>query len=232
MTEAEWRRSDDPHAMLESLREMGLTERKTRLMAVACCRLIWDLFDDERSQRAVEVAEGFADGLVGVDELRAASQAAMAPWFLAGQAMSEQGEAPENDPRAAPLAAAYYTAWEEELFPGQYAASVLWCVGECRPAVRPHVAGLVRCVFGDAFRGLSSVGPALLSKGNLILQLARAAYDNRELPEGRLDNGRLAVLADALEEAGLTDEGMLTHLRSAGPHVRGCHALDAILGQD
>jgi hypothetical protein len=73
---------------------------------------------------------------------------------------------------------------------------------------------------------------AIIYAQRLIPELAREAYENRELPEGRLDNGRLAVLADALEESGLTDERILSHLRSAGPHVRGCHALDAILGQD
>src|SRR2546423_1792808 len=43
---------------------------------------------------------------------------------------------------------------------------------------------------------------------------------------------RLAVLGDALEEAGCTNEPILTHLRGPGPHVRGCWALDALLGQD
>jgi hypothetical protein len=40
---------------------------------------------------------------------------------------------------------------------------------------------------------------------------------------------RLAVLADALLEAGCDDECLLGHLRGPGPHVRGCFALDAIM---
>lgn len=53
---------------------------------------------------------------------------------------------------------------------------------------------------------------------------------------GHLDPVRLALLADALEEAGCTDAALLAHLRGwetvplRGPHVRGCHALDAVLG--
>jgi hypothetical protein len=46
-----------------------------------------------------------------------------------------------------------------------------------------------------------------------------------------MDNARLAVLADALEDAGCGDPVLLAHLQSAGPHVRGCYALDAVLGK-
>jgi hypothetical protein len=52
----------------------------------------------------------------------------------------------------------------------------------------------------------------------------------RNLPLGELSAERLAVLADALEDAGATEE-ILAHLRSSGPHVRGCWALDLVLGQ-
>src|SRR5262249_3553775 len=37
------------------------------------------------------------------------------------------------------------------------------------------------------------------------------------------------VLADALEDAGCTDAKLIRHLRSEGPHVRGCWALDSVL---
>src|SRR5262249_8200240 len=42
---------------------------------------------------------------------------------------------------------------------------------------------------------------------------------------------RLAILADALEEAGCTDADVLGHLRGPGPHVRGCWTVDLCLGK-
>jgi len=64
-----------------------------------------------------------------------------------------------------------------------------------------------------------------------IPRLAQAAHECRDMLEGTLDNTRLAILADALEEAGLTDEDILDHLRGPGPHVRGCFAVDLCLGK-
>jgi hypothetical protein len=52
------------------------------------------------------------------------------------------------------------------------------------------------------------------------VQLAYAAYEERLLPEGLLDPARLAVLADALEEAG-APAALLEHLRSEGPSFAG-----------
>jgi hypothetical protein len=65
-----------------------------------------------------------------------------------------------------------------------------------------------------------------------VLSLSEAAYEERTLPAGTLDPDRLAVLADALEDAGCTDEQILVHLREPSPHVRGCWVVDAILGKD
>ena len=64
------------------------------------------------------------------------------------------------------------------------------------------------------------------------MQFAQAAYEERELPSGHLSPTRLAVLADALEEAGCRDADLLAHLRAPGPHVRGCWALDLLLGKE
>jgi hypothetical protein len=88
---------------------------------------------------------------------------------------------------------------------------------------------LVRELFGDFFRPAPAVDPAW--RDGCVSQLARFAYDERRLPEGTLDLARLALLADALEDAGCSDTELLGHLRSPGPHVRGCWAVDLVLGK-
>jgi hypothetical protein len=89
-------------------------------------------------------------------------------------------------------------------------------------------ADLIRDLFGNPFR-LVTLDPAWRSAD--VLSLAEAAYDNRALPEGTLGPARLALLADALEDAGCSNAEVLTHLRGPGPHVRGCWAVDAVLGK-
>jgi hypothetical protein len=54
---------------------------------------------------------------------------------------------------------------------------------------------------------------------------------DRILPDGTLDNTRLLILADALEETGYTDEQILTHLRGGGDHYRGCWVIELLLGK-
>jgi hypothetical protein len=91
--------------------------------------------------------------------------------------------------------------------------------------------GLLRDVVGNPFRP-AAVNPAWLSwNGGAVRRLAQAAYVERNLPAGELDPARLAVLADALEEAGCADPEILAHLRGPGPHVRGCWVIDLLLGK-
>jgi hypothetical protein len=55
--------------------------------------------------------------------------------------------------------------------------------------------------------------------------LARHIYTER-------DFAIVPILADALEEADCTDQGIFDHLRGSRVHVRGCWALDLILGKE
>jgi hypothetical protein len=88
-------------------------------------------------------------------------------------------------------------------------------------------ATIARCIFGNPFRPIT-LGPA--HRTPTIVSLAQAAYEERILPSGELDPVRLAVLADALEEAGAAGE-VVEHLRGPGPHVRGCFAVGLCLGR-
>jgi hypothetical protein len=82
-------------------------------------------------------------------------------------------------------------------------------------------AKLLRCIIGNPHRPFT-ITPSLLT--GTVVKLAAAIYDQRAFD-------RMPVLADALEESGLTDADALAHLRDPGPHARGCHVLDLILGK-
>src|SRR5438477_5581877 len=117
MTEAEWQNAFEPHAMLAFLRVNGRqSERKLRLFAVACSRRMWTLIDP-LGRAAVEVAEKYADGLAGPEELRAARLAcqgagAQAAWYSAA---TNAAVAARNAARSAQAGAALNGSDSDEL---------------------------------------------------------------------------------------------------------------------
>jgi hypothetical protein len=94
-------------------------------------------------------------------------------------------------------------------------------------AVRPEAEALARAdqcrwlreVFGNPFRP-ATVEPGWRSED--VLKVARGVYEEKAWD-------RLPVLADALLDAGCDSRDLLDHLKSPGPHARGCWALDAVL---
>jgi hypothetical protein len=55
-----------------------------------------------------------------------------------------------------------------------------------------------------------------------VVKLATVIYEERAFD-------RLAILADALEDAGWTDAKILHHCRKPALHVRGCWLVDRVL---
>ncbi len=217
MTESAWLACTDPHPMLMFLTGR-VSDRKLRLFACGCCRRIWHLLTDEQSRKAVEVAERYAEGDLNDDDLNTACAA------VGAASMYSLG-----CPAAAAEAAAEAT-WGHDAFGGPYHASLLtynvsYAVGE---AVSESIAqcDLLRDVNGNPFRPVA-IAPSWLTPP--VVAIARAAYEERALPRGELDLARLAILADALLDAGCPTQTILDHLRSPGPHVRGCWAVDLIL---
>jgi hypothetical protein len=220
MTQTEWAACRDPDQMLTALREFGRPgDRELRLFGVACCRRLWHLMHP-LSREAVEVAERFADGAATAPELRVAE-------FDAHEAPCAHGDGP---PPAACAVASEGATFASEVA-SRYASGAVADVAGAEASAREDAAqaAFLRDIFAHPFSPLPVLGPSLLTHD--MLSLARSAYEARQMPEGTLALARLAALADALEAAGCTDADLLAHLRSPGPHVRGCHRLDVLLGK-
>jgi len=222
MTEEQWLACEDPQRLLELVRS-GASDRKARLYACALARRVWDkLTQPERT--ALEVAERFADGL-GPPQEREAAELAL---YLQPNEPSARGYGSNvyfvlcavSSPAYPSVGHAFrYTV---EAFGLRHALADVLFRTEDKARAR-----LLRDIFNPCH---PQAGGSLPSASD-GLALAHAAYDERHLPEGALDRARLAILADALEDAGCADAELLGHLRSPGPHVRGCWALDLILGK-
>jgi hypothetical protein len=101
-----------------------------------------------------------------------------------------------------------------------------WLTALGEPSARKLVlASHLRDIFGVPSRPIT-LEPSWLSwQGGTVRRLAETIYDEHDFE-------RLSVLGDALEDAGCADADLLAHLRGAGPHARGCHVLDALLGRE
>lgn len=116
-------------------------------------------------------------------------------------------------------------------------ADACWLLWECRKtaeqthtdaavALRLVGASIIRDLVGSPWRRQATIRDRITPT---VLSLAHGAHDH-PAHGATLDPVRLAILSDALEEAGCADEVILSHLRSPGPHWRGCWAVDLIMG--
>ena len=73
ITESEWLAHTQSPEMLGLLRDRACEKDLSRF-AVACCHRIWPHLHDERSRRAVEMAERDIDGWLTMEERIAAAR--------------------------------------------------------------------------------------------------------------------------------------------------------------
>jgi hypothetical protein len=245
-TEDEWLVSTEPDIPRElmfvttddppSKRKLFPSNRKLRLFGCACCRRIWHLLSADWAKESVLLAEAYCDGFVGEADLKAAFlKAPESLLHLGGWHVERVAEAAGARGKTrldwALVAARDVSAPDEGMqeveLPQQMRRS--FCpYRKSDPVERAAQAALLRDVYGNPFR-LVFFDP--IWRTPTVLMLATASYEDRTLPTGHLDPDRLAVLADALEDAGCSDPAILEHLRGPGPHVRGCFVIDLVLGK-
>jgi len=127
----------------------------------------------------------------------------------------------------------------------------------CVPWLTPTVLSLARAAYeerpGRECANCATVRESVYGRRLRLTVIPNCTHcgGTGHIEDGTLDPHRLAILADALEEAGCPPEVLtpvdlrstgetvcvaaphpvLAHLRSSGPHVRGCHVVD-LLGRE
>jgi hypothetical protein len=215
MNERDWLGCTDPRPMLQLLRDKA-SARKLRLFAVACCRRVSEM----ASFGEITVAERAADGLATEVELAEARAEAERGFQLAAGQFSYVPAPQYLHADAAAMEVTWSSAWEAA---ESTSVEITALVGE---GERPAQAALLRDIFGNPFRPAPTKAPGWLHwKDGVVRKLAEAVYEERAFH-------CLPILADALEEAGCTDSALIAHYRQPSEHVRGCWAVDLVLGKE
>ena len=271
MNESNWLTSTDPEAMLKELtqstsptgdRKWGKfpSDRKLRLFACACCRQVWHLLTDERSRKAVEVAERYANWMASQEEQLEADYEAAGP---SGDSLTSPAWLAHLTCGLSSAAQAAHDASvvHAQLFPDQseaksYQAVLLrdLCGNPWRPVLVRHPKPYnqepaIPVDAGKGWTGYDYDTPKIWLTPT-VLSIAKRAYDERpgrkctacfdgvvacqpkgpagqiirgrkctnchgtgHIEDGTLDTQTLAVLSDALEEAGCDNTDILNHLR-------------------
>jgi hypothetical protein len=232
MTETEWLHNGSSETvapsdkMLEFLRGKPGLGRKRRLLAVACCHRLMKWMPAE-CLPAVELAEKLADGLQD-EETR------LAIFNKAGESKDEQADLRNSW--------AGYCAYRAAGRPSNYDDPKFWHYDDAASVAqvgaypeswidrkwdntvlaveRKAIADLVRDIFGNPFCHCAIQETWLTTA---VVNRARAIYQDRTFEF-------LPFLADELEKAGCRDANLLNHCRQSGTHVRGCWAVDLVLG--
>lgn len=256
MTESEWWGSLEPNRMLEFLADSGkLSARKARLFGVAACSRVCRRFPEDRIAKALLVAEWYDEEKVLLAAERFAEGTASETELAAAQAATPGCLLPRIGGRNLTAFNSILSALSVVTLPpdslltpqtihtrlgGYHAATA---AGYTRGEIGHPAWGegykeetiaqcrLLRDLF-HPFQTPPALCPDVLAwQEGLVLRMARSLCERRSQPGEELDPAGLSVLGDALEDAGCGDAELLEHLRSPGPHVLGCWAVDAILAR-
>jgi hypothetical protein len=232
MTEAEWLECTDLFPMLLFLQGKA-SDRKLRLFGCACCHRISALDCDPQIQKALEVAERFADGKATIEERERANHSARIA--VEDERIPSQHRRPRFQRNTINFYARQAVCWLLSGYLASWQAST-----EATKAMRAAnngdssatedvvsrerlvQANLLRDIFGNPFRPITIATRWLTPS---VVALAQAIYNERAFD-------RMPTLADALMGAGCGNEEVLAHCRSEATHVRGCWVVDLLLGKE
>jgi hypothetical protein len=257
MTESEWLVSTDPRAMLDAIRDRTLSGRQRLLdrtsdrklrQWVEACRDVCNCLEREQLYSTADAAAAYQDvaGCPSTKEYRAAllRDIFSNPWhryywnpWSNGKGKSLRRDRPHVDEF---VMDSDTLAWNDGTVP-KIAQAIYGEAGPC-----------------DVCGGIGSWEVSIMAGNRIPCQNC----DGTGWHQGTFDASLMPILADALEEAGCTDEAILRHCRGEercrwcleplqawacfgqsgcqgrrwlpinNPHVRGCWVLDLLLGKE
>lgn len=234
MNESDWLSTSDPLALLDYLfpiRGLDSTQpqsRASRLYLLGCARLAWDRLPGV-CQCVAKVGQRVYGGRMRDTVLRDTIYP-HAEALIHCRGTADEVNSIGRELVALGLATAAEVFTKEDIPPEQwsgFAHLVYLPFARTTPHFRRipvelHSLSLVREVFANPFRQHLTFNRDWLTEN--VLNLARHA-------EATADFAVLPVLADALQDAGCDRDDVLDHLRSGGPHMPGCWAIEWVLNQ-
>lgn len=230
MTEDDWLTTrTKPRGMFHFIGRR-CSRRKQVLLSCALSRRLWPMLIDDRLRNAIVMLERFVEGLCTEQEYHRARQDVdnVPNIFDNDGIVIIDGREAKQYVR---IVTGQNTSYSLD-------TSSAWCVHVVYGDVKERqiaVCDLFREVIGNPFRpwtiSADFAGGGLVQPDGVVIHRSETA---RQLAEGiQFDQAfdRLPILADAVEESGVTDRELLDHLRRPDGHVRGCWALDLILGK-
>ena len=203
MTEAEWLASGEAYRPLLQVREFA-SIRKLRLVAAAFARWLQELPGFKDARPCADLIEEMADKPKPYSELEDRLHSLPgSSWALSHTVV---GDASVGKNLSKLVFQAECSFVERSQAP---------------EAVHRMMIGLLCEVFGNPFRPVT-IDPSWLSP--TVKALAKSIYTDRTFE-------CLPSLADGLEKAGCDYAEVLNHFCGPGPHVKGCWALDLVLGK-
>jgi hypothetical protein len=242
MTAAEWAAITTKPAVMVRRVAASLSPRKLQLLACALCRLIPESAYEPWAIEAIAAAELFAEGGLPAAEfhrvaesvrhacddleMRQAVHGDIAEDALSAATAVQCCTGTANLARSIPALMEHSQRFDQITTPRglKLKSRAVLLARQCHTvreiAINP-VAAYQRVV-GSAAIVLAD-GESFEIRES-ARTLAVAIHSDRAFD-------RLPILADALEDDGLADPGLLDHLRHGSQHALGCWALDLVLGR-
>jgi hypothetical protein len=195
--------------------------RKLRLFACACLRRVAHFANAAQAEALISTLERYADGAATEAERIQVAKAPFTPNPSANHNSVSQLRAEfryaarKTIHHSAPKLGVYAT--------GAVGHTDIHHFHKLRMEEENHQLTILREIFGNPFRPIT-FDPAWRTSD--VMLLANGIYAERAFD-------RMPILADALQDAGCDSDAILNHLRDANAtHVRGCWALDLVLGKE